>query len=218
MKPLYDKIDEVFITEERKMRNIIRYLRWGAIFVLGAVVVFWGIRTSSQLKQDPIDISDPNVDWSEIKEGDHVEMDMEYVLDYFTTTTEDGSERSRKYSYPRIENDEIVDVIAINIAKPKDFYLYDDLCDATYDWWIGSTKDVNCDPIHIDGVVQKLDKDQIEFHEEYLQEIGFTSSEISDSHYELVVVSQDNPKWVIIVGVIIMLVGLGGIAIVTIKK
>lgn len=205
------------------MKNIIRYIRWIAIFVLGAAVVFWGVRISSKLKADPIDISDPDVDWSEIKEGDHVEMDMEYVLDYFTSTTEDGAERSRKYTYPKLEKDadgyyEIVDVIAINIAKPKEFYLYDDLCDATYDWWIGNTEKVNGDPIHIDGIVQKLDNDQIEFHEEYLEDMGFTASEISDTQYELVVVSQDNPKWVIIAGVVIMLVGLAGIAVITIKK
>ncbi|MBQ4271009.1 MAG: hypothetical protein II718_04235 [Clostridiales bacterium] len=205
------------------MKDIIRYIRWIAIFVLGAAVVFWGVRISSKLKTDPIDISDPDVDWSEIKEGDHVEMDMEYVLDYFTSTTEDGSERSRKYTYPKLEKDadgyyEIVDVIAINIAKPKEFYLYDDLCDATYDWWIGNTEKVNGDPIHIDGIVQKLDNDQIEFHEEYLEDMGFTASEISDTQYELVVVSQDNPKWVIIAGVVIMLVGLAGIAVITIKK
>ena len=210
-------------TVSKIMKKIMAYIRWIFIMVLGGVVIFWGARTSSALSKEAIDLSDPDTDWSELETGAHVEMDMEYILDYFTTTTEDGSERSRKYTYPKLEQGsdglyEITDVIGINASKPKEFYLYDDLCEATYQWWIGNTEKVEADPIHIDGIVQKLDNDQIGFHEEYLEDMGFTSSEIEASHYELVVVSQDSPKMVMIIGVVILLVGLAGVAIVTFRK
>ena len=199
------------------MNKIMRFLRAGLVVFAGIVILIMGARQGKSMSKDPIDLSDPDVDWSELEVGDHVKMKIEYTLGEFSNTTDDGKEVSRKYSYPRIENDMIVDVIGIHVNS-ADFAKYDALYDATVDWWAGTTNSVEADPIEIDGVIKKLDNDEIGFHEEYLDGL-FSSSELDDSKYELAVYpNMDNNILVVVIGAVITLAGLGYAAYVFIKK
>lgn len=199
------------------MNKIMRFLRAGLVIFAGIVILIMGARQGKSMSKDPIDLSDPDVDWSELEVGDHVKMKIEYTLGEFSNTTDDGKEVSRKYSYPRIENDMIVDVIGIHVNS-ADFAKYDALYDATVDWWEGTTNSVEADPIEIDGVIKKLDNDEIGFHEEYLEGL-FSSSELEDSKYELAVYpNMDNNILVVVIGAVITLAGLGYAAYVFIKK
>ncbi|MBR2295153.1 MAG: hypothetical protein IJ869_05275 [Clostridiales bacterium] len=199
------------------MNKIMRFLRAGLVIFAGIVILIMGARQGKSMSKDPIDLSDPDVDWSELEVGDHVKMKIEYTLGEFSNTTDDGKEVSRKYSYPRIENDMIVDVIGIHVNS-ADFAKYDALYDATVDWWEGTTNSVEADPIEIDGVIKKLDNDEIGFHEEYLDGL-FSSSELEDSKYELAVYpNMDNNILVVVIGAVITLAGLGYAAYVFIKK
>ena len=199
------------------MNKIMRFLRAGLVIFAGIVILIMGARQGKSMSKDPIDLSDPDVDWSELEVGDHVKMKIEYTLGEFSNTTDDGKEVSRKYSYPRIENDMIVDVIGIHVNS-ADFAKYDALYDATVDWWTGTTNSVEADPIEIDGVIKKLDNDEIGFHEEYLDGL-FSSSELDDSKYELAVYpNMDNNILLVVIGAVITLAGLGYAAYVFIKK
>ena len=199
------------------MNKIMRFLRAGLVIFAGIVILIMGARQGKSMSKDPIDLSDPDVDWSELEVGDHVKMKIEYTLGEFSNTTDDGKEVSRKYSYPRIENDMIVDVIGIHV-NAADFAKYDALYDATVDWWEGTTNSVEADPIEIDGVIKKLDNDEIGFHEEYLEGL-FSSSELDDSKYELAVYpNMDNNILTVVIGAVITLAGLGYAAYVFIKK
>ena len=199
------------------MNKIMRFLRAGLVIFAGIVILIMGARQGKSMSKDPIDLSDPDVDWSELEVGDHVKMKIEYTLGEFSNTTDDGKEVSRKDSYPRIENDMIVDVIGIHVNS-ADFAKYDALYDATVDWWEGTTNSVEADPIEIDGVIKKLDNDEIGFHEEYLDGL-FSSSELEDSKYELAVYpNMDNNILVVVIGAVITLAGLGYAAYVFIKK
>ena len=52
------------------------YLMMLLLIIGGACVMIFGIKTSSSMSKDPIDLNDPDVDWSDIEVGDHVEMDL----------------------------------------------------------------------------------------------------------------------------------------------
>ena len=203
----------------------ISYIRWAALAIAGIVVVIIGLREAISMSKTPIDLNDPAYDWSELQAGDHVEMDITYLFDQFSTTTKDGKEAVRYYAMPRIVSSdgqyyEIKDFIAVDVNDSSLNSKYDKLSSDTIDWWIDeSGAEFKPETIHFDGVVKKLKDNTAGFFKDYLKQLKYEDSFINGSQYELgIFPAQNGNIAIIIIGVLITLVGIGGIVIKFVRK
>lgn len=203
------------------------YLMWITLTVLCAVVAFMGIRESFALSKTPINLNDPDFDWSELKAGDHVEMDIQYLFDPFVITTSDKNvETMRTYAMPRIVSIDsdgywsIVDYIGIHVNDQSLFSTYDKLCDETIDWWTDDEAiEYNPTTVHIDGIVREMDKESKGFFREYLSDMEYEDDFIDNSMCAYAVYPAQNANWLVIgIGVVGMLAGIGIIVFKIVKK
>ena len=203
----------------------VSYVRWAALAIVGIAVVIIGLKESISMSKAPIDLNDPSVDWSQLKAGDHVEMDITFLFDQFSTTTRDGKEVVRYYAIPKIESTdqqyyEITDFIAIDVNDSSLNSQYDKLCNDTIDWWNDETgKEFKGESIHFDGIVKKLNNDTAGFFKDYLKHINYDDNFISSTQYELGLFPAQNGNIVIIIiGVLAALVGIVAIVIKIVRK
>ena len=79
----------------------------GVLYIIAAIVLLiMGAINCIQLMTPAINLNDPDLDWSTLKAGQHVEMDVDFVMGAYMTTSEDGSERSRDYMIGHLGSDE----------------------------------------------------------------------------------------------------------------
>ena len=143
------------------------FIKWIALTILCGAVAFMGVREYFWLSKEAIDLNNPDVDWSELKAGDHVEMDITYLFDPFViTTSKKGVETMRTFAMPRLESIDsngywsITDYIGVHVNNTDLFASYDKLCDETIDWWTDDDAiEYNPTTIHIDGVVREMDSE-----------------------------------------------------------
>ena len=199
------------------MNRALGYIRWIIFLVAGVVILFFGIREKSAMNTKAIDLNDESVEWSELKVNDHVEMDIDFIMDYFMTTTDDGKETMRDYLMPRIELDDgyynFSEFIGVHVGRTDDFGDYDRLADDSLDWWNGDDLEKDYESIHIDGLLRKMTSDQKKYCTEYLDEMGYSQSEIDDMMTEYVIYPDyDNSNFVLWIGV--ALAAIGAVALV----
>ena len=186
------------------------------LIILGVVLIIMGARDLKTSKAEPIDLNDSSVNWNDLQVGDHVEMDVDFLMDYFVVESKDGKETLRVYAMPQIDDSgeyfSMSNYIGIDVNKSSEFSTYDTLVDESLEWWKSDEIELNTHPIHINGKVAKMDKEKIEFFEEYLDEIDADSSVVNNSMYEYYIVPLEGAKTnsaILIIGVISL---LGGVA------
>lgn len=203
------------------MRRIKSLMYSLILVVAGIAVIVLSAKDIKTAKADPIDLNDASVNWNELEVGDHVEMDVDFLMDYFVTTEKDGKETDRVYAMPHI-NDEgeyfTFDNFIGIAAKPDNFSDLDHLVDQSLEWWTSDEIELNSTPVHIEGKVAKLDKEKLGFFDEYLDDLDIVDSSVKEaSMYEYYIVPiQNNSPVLIIVGALMILGGLawGGFTIV----
>ena len=60
------------------------------LIILGVVLIIMGARDLKTSKAEPIDLNDSSVNWNDLQVGDHVEMDVDFLMDYFVVESKDG--------------------------------------------------------------------------------------------------------------------------------
>ena len=203
------------------------FIKWIALTILCGAVAFMGVREYFWLSKEAIDLNDPEVDWSELKAGDHVEMDITYLFDPFViTTSKKGVETMRTYAMPRIESIDsngywsITDYIGVHVNNTDLFASYDKLCDETIDWWTDDDAiEYNPTTIHIDGVVREMDSESKDYFRQYLSEMEYDDDFINSTACSLAVYPAQNANWYIVaIGLVGMLAGIGIIVYKVVKK
>lgn len=185
------------------------------LIVAGACMMVFGIKTKSSLAKDPIDLNDPDVEWSDLKVGDHVEMDVPILMDCFARYEKDGTDTQRYYCLPRYEEDElsITDFIGLDVNDKSLFSQYDSLVDDTWEWWQSADTSLpSGTDVHINGVIRELPNDQKEFFEEYLKDdLELSDDLVDDSCYGLYITpeSAKGNTGIIILGAVFLIAGLG---------
>jgi len=201
--------------------NKFRQFTYSALLIIiGIAVIIMSVKDIKTSKKDPIDLNDSSVDWSELEVGDHVEMDVDFLMDYFTALEKDGKETNRVYAMPHIDDSgdyfTFDNFIGISV-NDEDFGTFDALVDESSDWWNSDEVELNTTPVHIEGKVAKLDKEKLGFFDEYLDRLDINDSVIDSSMHEYYIVPiQNNSPVLIIVGALCLLAGVawGGILIV----
>ena len=60
--------------------KIITVIRGIIMIIFALVLLIMGAINCIQLSSPAIDLNDPNLDWSTLKAGQHVEMDVDFVM------------------------------------------------------------------------------------------------------------------------------------------
>lgn len=173
------------ITKEPKLMTIIR----GAIVgVVGIVFIVLGCIDIAKINAKPIDLNETHMDWNQLHNGQHVEMDVNVLIGQYMYTTENGSEVSRDYLMPHMVYDSHNDryyvdrVIGVKVNKSSgDFDTAEAIVDNTVDFFFHQTEDYefNTVTIHVDGYLQKLDDDQMKYVKQAMEAAGFTPHDIA---------------------------------------
>ncbi|MBP5529917.1 MAG: hypothetical protein J6X80_07685 [Lachnospiraceae bacterium] len=131
------------------------------------------------------DLYDPNVDWSKLKSGQRVYVEIDYIWDAFEETTNDsGSSVSRLYALPDIQagNDGYYIAHFIGVTVPsKEYYDFEKLNSDSIAWEQGEYDQLGeRGYITFDGYLKKMGKEEQGFLRDYLRDNNYTDSEIDD--------------------------------------
>ncbi len=163
------------------------------MFVIVAIVfIGLGIRENQKLNQDPIDMSE--IEWSEIKKGDIVELTIDVVWDcfytetttektYFITTNE--YESARGYAIPHlfVDNQGYYDIdyfVGVRLNEKEDYDLMEQILDETNAWYFDTTGtvDYGMTTFELKGEVVNMTEEEMQFMMEYLTVYcGYSDSE-----------------------------------------
>ena len=132
-------------------------------------------------------IYDPECDWTKLKSGQRVYADVDFVIEPFEITSEDGRDVSAIYTIPDLKTADDGSVYMAHymgiLVNSKDFGTYNSMVDASWDWWDDTTGTVEwaaAGTIPFDGYLRKMNKKEKEFIHDYLKDWGYSESEIAD--------------------------------------
>ena len=143
------------------------------------------------------DIYDPEFDWTTLKPGQRVVVNMDYIWDWYEQTTDDyGKAVSREYALPDIifEPEVYVAHFIGVTANSSEFSQFDKLNEDSIDWENGEYEQLGeRGYIYYDGYLKKMDDEDKEFLKSYLVNSGFSESEINDMIIPVVLVRNQTP-------------------------
>ena len=143
------------------------------------------------------DIYDPELDWTKLKPGQRVYVNIDYIWDCYEVTTDDyGKEVTREYVLPDlIFEPEVYVAHFIGVtARASEFSQFDKLNEDSLDWDYGEYEQLGeRGYIPYDGYLKKMKKDELEFLQSYLKNLGYTDTEISDMIVPVVLVRNQTP-------------------------
>ena len=182
--------------------------------IIGIGVVIYALILNINLKKAPVDLYE--VDWNTLKPYQHVEFDLDFLMDCYMYYEKDGSETSRFYALPELYADEegYVNVgrfMGIAVAK-ADFDRYEKIVDNSYAWWNDTEQTVEFAPdkIHIDGYLRKMSSNDKKYMTKYLTEdLGYSSDEAAAKMTKYVIMTNTNStSGMMIAGFVIAVVGV----------
>ena len=153
------------------------------LIVIGLGVTVYGLIITISMKQPAVDLY--NTDWESLRAFRHVEVDMDFLMDYFMVTERDGKETSRVYALPDLAQHEdgmvYMDHYMGVVATSDKFERYDAIADASLEWWGDETGEVEfpSDVVHMDGYLRKMSSNEKKYIKQLLKEVGYSDDEIS---------------------------------------
>ena len=151
------------------------------------------------------------LDGKEVKAGSHVAGDVVYVLDYFAsestyTQRSDGSRSGDKANgnYYLIPTES--GFIGLK-SRQVDVADMNKLTDETYDFLVDGTEPTT--KIYMQGTVEVMEDELVQYYEEYLMDMGYAKSEIDDMGEALVIQIRSFTAVRVLFGIGLVLVLLG---------
>ena len=143
------------------------------------------------------DIYDPELDWTKLKSGQRVCVNIDYLWDCYEVTTDDyGKEVTREYALPdlRFEPEVYVAHFIGVTARSDEFSQFDKLVEDSLDWDYGEYELLGeRGYIPYDGYLKKMDKEDLAFFQSYLKNVGYSESEINDMIVPFLLVRNQTP-------------------------
>ena len=196
------------ITSEPKFLTLFR----GAIITIAAIVMFvLGGINCYRMSTPAIDLNDPDLDWDTLKAGQHVEMDVDFIMGEYMYTTE----RSRDYMLGHLDVNDATGRYYVNgmvgfKVQKWDFDKADTIAANCYNWWSDTTGTAsrNTETIHVEGILCRMNKDQKKYSAIFMTKAGFSESDQANYFRPLYIANNANMgKVFLIVGAIFILVG-----------
>lgn len=166
----------------------ITIFRGAVIIIIGIVFIVLGIIDIIRINAKPIDLNDTHMDWTQLQNGQHVQMDIDVLIGQYMYTTDNGSEISRDYLMPHVvydphnDNYSIDRVIGVKVNRSSgNFDTAETIVANTVNWWLDKTGTVeyNTVTIHVDGYLQKMNSDQLKYAKEAMTAAGFTPHDLA---------------------------------------
>ncbi len=163
------------------------------VFAVFAVVFIWmGGPDTVNMSKDPINMNE--VDWSTLKEGDHVNftVDHSWTCLYSETTTETRYgiptreyESGRGYVVSDLYQDaqgyyDMNYFIGLRLGNSNDYTTMDRIIEETYNWYDDTTGYVTygVTTLYVDGTIEKMSKEEQDLMMDYLVNYcNYTTSE-----------------------------------------
>lgn len=129
------------------------------------------------------------LDGKEVKKGSHVAGDVVYTLDYFAsqstyTQRSDGSRSGSRKSGNYYLVPTSTGYIALK-SRQADVETLNKLVDETFEFLSSGTEPTT--KFHMEGAVKPLEGNLVNYYNEYLEELGYTDTEIQEMGDPLVV-------------------------------
>ena len=200
------------ITSEPRIFTIVRGV---IITIVAFVFLTMGGINCYRMTTPAIDLNDPDLDWDTLKAGQHVEMDVDFIMGEYMYTTEDGSERSRDYMLGHLDVNEstgryyIDGMLGFKVTRGY-FDKADIITSNCYRWWSDTTGEArrNTETIHVEGILSNMNKDQKTYASEFMTKAGFSSSEQSKYFHPLYIENNAGiGKVFLIVGGVLLVAG-----------
>ncbi len=181
------------------------------LLVIGILLGFMGGRGLVASVLPPKYIYADDCDWTKLKGGQRVVAELDFVLEPFEETTEDGGKSvSCLYTVPDLREGSdgliyMTHFMGVQVGS-KDYAAYDKLVDDSWAWW-----DMEYDQlgergtISFDGYLRKMKTNEKQFLEEYLEDAGYKEDEIAEMITPYVMVQNQKP-------IANILMFLGGVA------
>ena len=138
------------------------------------------------------DLYDPNVNWENLKSGQRVVCDIDFIMDPFMETYDDNGSISSLYAMPDLvfyDGEPYVEMkhfIGVQVFA-KDYPAYDAIYDNSFDVWTkGEGQLGDGGVIHFDGYLRKMKtkgrnggKSEYDYYREYvIDDLGYTEAEM----------------------------------------
>ena len=186
----------------------------GAALIFGMIMLVYGLILNINLRKPAVDLY--SIDWNDLHGSQHVVVDLDFLMDPYMLYEKDGTVTSQFYTIPDLYQGEdgrlyMGGFMGVAVTK-ENFSKYDKLVDQSWEWWTDETGTVafTSEPIHIDGYIRKMSANDKKYMRQYLQDMGYTSSEIDQLIVPYVLMNNASSNLGFIFGGLIVLV-LGGV-------
>ena len=216
----------MFLKSEPRWLTLIR------AFVLGIfsiILIGNGAVSFYRSHSTPVDLNDPDLNWIDLKAGQHVVMDIDFLAgQYMYTKSDNGVEKYRDYLMPHIVYYQEKDMyfmtnfigVKLNSGTPGDYATADTIINNSQRWWGDTTGTVeyNTTTIHMDGYLQKMNANQLSYSKEFLLDCGYSEGDIMIKLVPYYICNNSNGGAILLIlGVVTALAG-AGLTLYAIKK
>ena len=196
------------------MKHIFKSLNMAVIllFVFGGMLVWNSVPEVIIALKPAVSFDDMLDEETELKAGMHVSGQVPYVLDSFAeestyTRNSDGSRTGSKASGKYYMVPTASSFIAMK-SHQTDVKTLDKLVDETWDYMMGGAEPTT--EFSMEGHIEVLDDAQlIRYYNEYLEELGYSESEIADLGTPLLVRPMSFTSCWVLLGIGILLLAIG---------
>ena len=163
----------------------------------------------------------------EIKTPMRVDADINFIMDYYAYTTEDGVIQEKEYFIPVGEEEYMGVVLGKSYLSEADSNLQ-----ATWDYIEGDAEALNqFETIHVTGTILPMEREERWYYEEYISDLGWTEEEeevflpyvlrvnyIGDSSIPRFIFMMVAAAFFLIFGIVWLILGLKGNYLKNIQK
>ena len=178
--------------------KIFMIIRGALLTIIGIVLLVMGGYNCYRLSTPAIDLNDPDLDWNTLRAGQHVEMDVDFIMGEYMYTKEDGSERSRDYMLGHLAVEDetgriYVDGMICFKVTSGNFDMADRITQNCYKWWTDETGATprNTETIHVEGILSNMNNNQKKYSSSFMYSAGF-SHEQQDMYFRPLYISNNS--------------------------
>lgn len=179
--------------------------RFGLVCLLGIILIVLGARQMVNESKKPIDILDPDYDFSELEDGDHVKIDVDFIMDAAAVRKKDGKITSQMYCLPHLNDDNEIDgFVGLQISNSSDYVKLDNMVNDSVAYYTGNSNHRSRDSYRVDGVVRVMKSEEVDLFEDYIDDCDMDSGDLVSM---VIVPSNNTGSILLIMGAVITLIG-----------
>ena len=168
------------------------------LIIAGLLLMFFGGRGLLFSVLPAQEIYNDDCDWTKLHANQRVHAYLDFVIDPFMETTEDGRSVSQIYTVPdlRVKEDNKIYMTHYMgvLVNSSDYSQYDSLVEASWAWWDMEYDELGSQGyIEFDGYLRKMSKKEKGFLRDCLMDTGYTEEEAEEAIIPYVMMKNQTP-------------------------